>query len=183
MNFQLLVEFVRFGGADFDVLTELFQLTGVVAILVGSKAPPQLTQFFRNFAVTGRLDCLAANRIQLNFHFVDNVGQAKQVLVDSVQPSGGFDFSRLEPANASRFFENQTATRCIRLKNLVDSTLFDNAVGRSTSPGSQEQVTNVFETCRGSVDKILGVTVSPKTTPNLYLCRFNGQQTMLIIDG
>ncbi len=85
------------------------QLFRVLVILGQPQGQAQLLEPVGIFLVTLRLGCLQLDAAELLVHLVDDVLEAEQVLIDTLQLAEGFDLFGLETADAGGFLEDGAA--------------------------------------------------------------------------
>ena len=129
------------------------QFGRLFAVQVGGQPEPQFAELLRDLPVFGRFHRLAADCVELRLDLVDDVGQSRHVLVDAFELAFGVELARFEAADAGRFLENHPPGRDVRLQDLVDTSLLDDAVAGRAGPGSHEQVADVLETGRRAIDR------------------------------
>ena len=59
--------------------------------------------------------------------------------------------------------------------------MLDNAVGGGPGTGAEEEVLDIFQTSRSSIQQVLGIAVSPDPTTNLHLLHVEWQLTLRIV--
>ena len=103
-------------------------LSREASVFVRRNSEPKGFEFVRNFSIFGRLGRLRASRNELRLETGYNVRQLWQILVDTFELALGFGFAALKATDASRFLEHSPTFGRIRLQNLIDATLLDDAI-------------------------------------------------------
>ncbi len=132
--------------------------------------------------VAARLARLQLDAPQPAVDFVDDVGEAEEILLDALQPPQGFDLSRLEAADARRFLEDHAAVLCRRLEEYVDLSLFNDAVGLGAQTGAGEEIANVTEAAGLAVDQVLPFATAVHAPRDVHFGRVDGENTGRIIE-
>ena len=167
---------------DFDeqltpLIVELFELKVEMAVVIGCRSDAQVAQFLRVFAEFGGFRGLAADGIQLRLDLAHDVGQPQQVLGYPLQLPLGIDLSGFETADARGFFEHLAAIDVGGLQELIDATLFDDAVRRRSGSRPQKQIANVLEPRRRAIDQIFRLAGTIDAAADLHVVGVEREHT------
>ena len=143
---------------------------------------PQFLQAVGVFLVAAGLAGLRADAPQAAFHFVDDVGQPQQVLLDPLQPPQGFDLLELEAADAGRLLEDHAAVLGRRLQQHVDLALLDDAIGLRAQARAGQQVANVAQAAGIAIDQVLALAAAVDAAGDVHLRRIDGQQAVGVVE-
>ena len=161
---------------------ECGQLRRLFAVLIGGQTQPELAELIGDLAVLGRFDGLTADRVELGLDFVDDVGQPRHILVDALELAFGVEFARLEAADAGRLLEDQPPGRHVRLQDLFDPPLLDDAVAGRSRTRSQEEIPDVFEAARGAIDQVLRLAAAIDPPADLNFPRLDGKEAGRVVE-
>ena len=178
----LFVERVDFGLRTGQLLVKNLQGRTEMAIIVRGEADPQTFQLLRNFSILRRFGRLIAGRVQLRLQLIDDICQSDEVLGDPLDLAQCVGFARLESTDPGRFFKDESSRRGVRLQNLGDLALLDDAVGGCRRTGSHERVANVFQPRLSSVDEIFRLARHPQSATDRDLVDFVGQKPLRVVE-
>src|SRR5690606_26709662 len=92
---------------------------------------------------------------QPRFEFLDDVGQAEEILLHLLQSTRRLLAFDAEAADASGFLEDQSTLLGRRLQDGVDLALLDDAVGAIRHADVGQQVANVAQSAGLAIDEVL----------------------------
>ena len=144
-GFLLLVKFAAFAFRLGNRAFTFGQPGRKMTEIVSSQAEPHLAQLLRDVTILGGFGRLAACRIELRFDFIHDVREPQQVLRDPFQLAKRLGLAGLVAADPGSFLENGSTHAGVRLQDLVDPSLFDDAVRRRGRSGSHEQIADVAQ--------------------------------------
>ena len=143
----------------------------------------QLLQPIGVFLVAPRLAGLGPHAAEAAFHFVDDVRQPQQVLLDPLQPPQGLELLELEAADAGGLFEDHAAVLGRRLQEHVDLALLDHAVGLRAQAGAGQQVADVAEPAGIAIDQVLALAAAIDPPRDVDLRRIDGQEAVGVVEA
>src|SRR5690606_34568792 len=128
-------------------------------------------QFLTQRAVTARPRSLALERVPLLLDLVDDVVDARQILL------GGFEleFGRPPPGlvfrDAGRLLDEHAPFGRTRRENLPDLALLDDSVGLHAEPRIHQQIVDIAEPADFAVNQVFALTRPIEAAPDLDVTR------------
>ena len=142
----------------------------------------ELLQPIGVFLVAPRLAGLGPHSAQAAFHFVDDVRQAQQVLLDPLQPPQGLELLELEAADAGGLFEDHAAVFGRGLQEHVDLALLDHAIGLRAQAGAGQQVADIAEPAGIAIDQVFALAAAIDAPRDVDLRRIDGQEAAGVVE-
>ena len=124
-GFGLQPDFV---GKRRDLRLERRRLLFQFGELAGQHHPQLGPHLVAQLGIALRLRRLPLQRVHLPRDFVENVVNARQVLLGFLQPGFRQAFARFELGNAGGFFDNRPAIGGTAAQNLADAALLDQGI-------------------------------------------------------
>jgi hypothetical protein len=143
----------------------------------------QLLQAGAVLAVAIGLGRLRAHGLEAVFDLLDDVAQPQQILIDAFQPPLGFDFFRLEPADAGGLLKDSAAVLRRGLEQAIDLALLDEAVGIDANARAAEQVANVLEAAGITVDEIFAFAAAIDAARDVDFRGVDGELVRRIVEN
>src|SRR5690606_34321471 len=94
----------------------------------------------------------------------------------------GLDLAGLVLADPGGFLEDDAPGSGVRLQNLVDTPLLDDAVGGGSRAGSHEQVADVLEADGGAVEEIFRFAAAVEPAADLDFDRVDGKEFLRVVE-
>ena len=126
----------------------------------GKDRREDLAQAATDFAVTPRLSGLTLQGVPLPFDFSEDVVHPRQVASGGLEPRLGQFASRPKLGDPRGLFNQHAALGRLGGQELTDSSLFDDGVVVGTEPGTEEDVLNITQQARTTIEEILAFTRS-----------------------
>ena len=120
----------------------------------------QMLQLEHELFVTTGLAGLALQRTDLAFHLANEVADAQEILLGIFQFAQRLAFLRFELGDACGFLEDHPPILRFAGKDLRDVPLGHDAVAGPPDAGAHEQLLDVFEPARCSVDEVFAAAVA-----------------------
>ncbi len=171
-------------GQGFQLPLDLDDRRAQPAVLIGQQLDLQRARLLLKHLIGPRLTRLALERVQLFFHFGDDVADAQQILLGRVELPQRFRLLLLVADDPGGFLDQFTPVLRGGIQNLVDLPLGNHGVPLGPRSGVQQHAANVFQTARGLVDEIFTVTVTVEAAGDheILILRQLARQPGLTID-
>ena len=157
------------------VRAALLQLGVIARVLHQRVVDLQLLQSLGVLQIVAGLAGLQLHAAQAFRDLLDDVRQAKQVLLGPRQLAQGLFLVGLVPADPGGLFEDGPAIRLGRAQHLVDLPLFDDGIGHGADAGVHEHLAEVSQPTRLPVNAILAVAAAIHFSRNLHFIGINGE--------
>ena len=125
---------------------------------------------------------LALQRIHLPRHFVEDVVDARQVQLGVFQTRFRQPLAGLELGDAGGLFDDGATVGRLAAENLSDAALLDDRVGLGPEPGAHEDVLNVAQPAKLSVQQILALAGAEQASRYSNLSRLEGADKLAAAD-
>ena len=123
-------------------------------VLAGEHHAQPGFQLRLQLGVAPRLGRLPLERIHLAGDFLQNVVDARQVLLGAFQLGFGQPLARLELGDAGGFFDHRAAVLRLGAEDLPDAPLLDDGVALRPQAGAHEDVLDVAQARGAAVDQV-----------------------------
>ena len=126
----------------------------------------ELLQLFAVELVTPGPAGLVFDRAESFFNLAQDIVQAKQVLLDSFEPSQSFFLAGLVLAYARRLVKDRSPVVRRGLQERLDVPLLDNSICVVPHTGIHEHLADILEPARGLIDKVLALPAAKQPAAN-----------------
>ena len=151
---HLLAERLQFAGGEVQVDRRLGRIALQQAILAGEHHAQAGIQLGLELAVALGLGCLPLERIHLAGDFLQDVVDARQILLGAFQLGFGQALAGLELGDAGGLFDDRAAVLRLGAENLADAALLDDGVAFRPEAGAHEEVLDIAQAGGAAVDQV-----------------------------
>ena len=151
---HLVAERLEFAGGDVQIDRGLGGIALQQAVLAAEHDAQAGIELDFEFAIALGLGCLPLERIHLAGDFLQDVVDARKILLGAFQLGFGQALLGLEPGDSGRFFDDRAPVLRLGTEDLPDTTLLDDGVAFRPEAGAHEQVLDVAQAGGAPVDEV-----------------------------
>src|ERR1019366_5963472 len=170
---RLLAQRLQFAGGDAQFDRRLGRIALQQAVLAAQHHAQPRIEFDLQFAIALGLGGLPLERIHLPRDFLQDVVDARQVLLGALQLGFGQTLPGLELGNPGRLFDHRAPVLRLGTQNLPDAPLLDDGVAFRAQAGAHEQVLDIAQAGGTAVDQVFAFpgTVQPARDGDVRVLR------------
>ena len=175
---QLTVGARRFDAVDLDRL----ELGPQRRDLAPGDEHPQLVELLDQHLVPARRLGLALERLELTAHLAEQVLEAQQVRLGRVEAALGLLLALAVLQDAGGLFDDRATVLGAGVQHGVDLALADDHVLLATDAGVGQQLLQIEQAARRTVDRVLALTAAEQDAGEGDLVELERQQTRGVVE-
>src|ERR1019366_4581713 len=151
---HLVAERLQLAGGEVQIDGRLGGIALQQAVLAAQHNAQTGIELDLELAIALGLGCLAFERIHLPGDFLQDVVDARQILLGAFQFGFGEALPSLELGNSGGFFDDAAAVLRLGAEDLADAPLLDDGVAFGTESGADEQILDVAQAGAAAIDEV-----------------------------